>query len=129
MNIILKQYENVETRILPILRGPLTYNSLTKMLNEIRNVTNVIVTEIPQKIQERIVSQGLSYIPPKDLNGVTLTAHLVIESLAVSVLINEYLMSLTNLPNIKTKFWNDLKKDGLSFHIWSSIERSLGDRE
>jgi hypothetical protein len=129
MNAILKQYKNVEARILPILRGPLTYNNLTKMLNEMRNVTNVIVAEIPKKIQERIVSQGIAYIPPRDLYGTTLTAHLVIESLAVSVLIDEYLMSLTNLPKIKTKFWKNLKKDGLNFHIWSSIERSLSDRQ
>jgi len=129
MNAMQKQYKDVETRILPILRGPLTYRSLTKMLSGIRSITNIIVSEMPQKIQERIVRKGLAYISPKDLNDVNLTAHLVIKSLAVSVLMDEYLMSLTSLPKIKTKLWGGLKKDGLSFHIWSGIERTIIDRE
>jgi hypothetical protein len=95
------------------------------MLISVQNITNVIASEIPQKIQERIVRQGLAYIPPKDLNGVTLTAHLVIKSLAVSVLIDEYLVSMTSIPEIKAKFWASLKKEGISFHIWSGIDRTI----
>jgi len=129
MNIILKQYKNVESRILSSLRGPLTCESLTKMLSETRHVANVILAETPEDIQEKIVSQARAYIAPIDLNGITLTSRIVIKSLAVSALLDEYLMTLTSLPRLKVTFWNDLEKDGLNFHIWSSIERAMHDRE
>ena len=128
MNIILEQYRNVESRIFPYLRGTITSGSLTRMLSQIRNVVHVILGEIEVDTQEKIVSRARAYIAPKDLSGIALTAHTVIESLAVSVFLNEYLMTLISLPELKAALWNDLEKDGLSFHLWSSIERSMHDR-
>lgn len=129
MNVILQQYENVESRMLPCLRGTLTSGSLTSMLSEIRNLARAVLDEIQVDVQEKVVSRARAYIAPKDLSGIALTAHTVIESLAVSVFLNEHLMTLTSLPELKAAFWNDLEKDGLNFHLWSSIERSMHNQE
>jgi hypothetical protein len=129
MNVILGQYKNVESRILPYLRGTLTSKSLRGMLSHIRNIADTIQGETKVDTQDKIVSRARVYIAPKDLNGIALTAHTVIESLAVSVFLNEYLMTLTSLPGLKIAFWNNLEKDGLNYHLWSSIERAMNDHE
>lgn len=127
MNTIIAQYNNVESKILSSVRGPLTCQGLKKMLSKIRHVVDKILAGTSEDIQQKIVNQAQDYIAPRDLSGVTFTARTVIESLAVSALLNEYLMTITTFPKLKVAFWNDLEKHGLNFHIWSSIERAMRD--
>jgi hypothetical protein len=129
MNVILEQYRNVESRILPYLRGSLTRGRLANMLAQFRNVVDEVVDGMLLDTQENVINRACAHIAPKDLGGTALTAHTVIESLAVSAFLNEYLVTLTSLPKLKVAFWNELEKDGVNFHLWSSIERAMHDRE
>jgi hypothetical protein len=95
------------------------------MLNAIRGTVDQYIDRINQDDCERIVSQAHRYIPPKDIERTVLTANIVIKATAVNVLIDEYFMSLTNVPGLKRKFWDELEKDGISFSMWSNIQKAL----
>jgi hypothetical protein len=48
-----------------------------------------------------------------------------VESLVVNLLIDEYFVSIASQPQLKTRFWNELEKDGVTFNIWSGVQRAM----
>src|SRR4030042_2648333 len=123
MNEIFKQYVNLKGVVLEHLKGPLTSISLLQMLNAIREIVDEYLNGLTQDVCERIVSQAQRYIPPKDIEGTVLTANIVIKATAVNVFIDEYFMSLTSVPGLKKKLWEEIEKDGISFSMWSNLQR------
>ena len=117
MNELSKQYFNVKDEVLEHLKGPLTPASLSEMLDTIRKIAEQHVDRTAQDDRETIITQAKGYIPPNDLHKNTLTADIVIKALAVSVLIDEYFMSLTNVPGLKKHLWDELEKDGKTIRV------------
>ena len=97
----------------------LTYKAVIKLIAKDH------VSATPEDLQVKLINEAKAYIPPKELDNGSLTANIVMESLAVSILIDEYFMTLTNLPGLKDHLWNELEKNGISFEIWSNIDNAL----
>lgn len=125
MNEIMSQYQNFKDQVLAVLKGPLTSERLSDLLSKIKLIAKDHVSATPEDLQVKLINEAKAYIPPKEIDNGSLTANIVMESLAVSILIDEYFMTLTNLPGLKDHLWNELEKNGISFEIWSNIDNAL----
>jgi len=125
MNEIFKQYVSLKDIVSAHLKGPLTSISLLQMLNDMRKIVDEYMNELTQDVCERLVSQARRFIPPKDIEGIVLSANIVLKAAAINVFIDEYFMSLTSITGLKKKFWDEIEKDGISFSMWSNLQRAL----
>ncbi|OEU63843.1 MAG: hypothetical protein BA867_00720 [Desulfobacterales bacterium S5133MH16] len=127
MNEIMNQYLIFKDQVSTVLKGPLTSDRLSELLGKIKVIAKNHLSATPEDVQLKLINEAKAYVPPKELDNGTLTANIVMESLAVSILIDEYFMTLTNLPGLKDHLWNELVKNGITFDIWSNIDKALGN--
>ena len=129
MKQIRKQQENLKNELLPHLKGSLTSSSLSAMLDVVRTTAQKQLGVTSEQDKQEIVACAKEYIAPKNLKNGNLTPEMVIHALALTVLIDEYLMTLTSLPALKSQLWAEVEKDGLTFNIWANIQEASQSSE
>ena len=124
-----KQQEKLKDELLPHFKGPLTSSSLSAFLDVVRTSSEKHLAITSDEDKQQIVECTKEYIAPKDLKNGNLTPEMVIKAIALDVLIDEYFMTLTSLPELKSQLWAEVEKDGLTFNICANIQEALRSSE
>ena len=125
MKQIIKQQEKLRDELLPLFKGSLTSSNLSAFLDIVKRTVQKQLDIMSETDEQEIVVYTKTYISPKDLKNGDLTSEMVLQSLALDVLIEEYFMTFTSLPELKSQLWSIVENDGLSFSIWSNILAAL----
>lgn len=125
MSEISKQYNTIKKAVLERLNYPITTNTLMNMLGDINDIVHQYKSSVTPEDQNKIIAEAKEYLRPKDIPQLELTTEFVLKALAINILVDEYSMSLMNMPDLNKKLWNELEKDGLTYNIWSDISKAL----
>lgn len=127
MEPMLQQYDIVRSELVPWLSGPLSHVNLESVLGRVRDTAKSVAARLSSHVAENLVADARACILPRDFGGTVLTPLVVVESLAVSVLVDEYFMTVVSYPGLKHRLWRELEEDGLGYPIWSGVEKALRD--
>lgn len=120
-----KLYESMRNELIEDMRGPLTPGRLSAMLDSVRAIARKHLDATSELDKREMVAHAKEYIPPKNLTAAGITPIIVVEAVALGVMIDEYFMTLTGMPELKGQLWDELEKDGITPPIWSNIQEAF----
>jgi len=120
-----KLCERMENELLARMRGSLTSSGLSAMLDSIRRTARKHLDATSELDKREMVAHAKEYVPRKNLTDTGITPEIVVEAVAMGVMIDEYFMTLTSIPELKAQLWAELEKDGITYAIWLNIQEAF----
>jgi hypothetical protein len=115
----------MRNEITPYLYGPLTTSNLIVILADIRVASKKRLGEIGDSQANEILNEIMAQLPPSAMHARSISTKSVIICMALDVLVDEYFVTMQQLPELQNVLWRELEADGISADIFRLISKFI----